>query len=123
MGTSEYVAIGLFMLGVIFSIISWLLQQKDKAQEEKITALAKKHLEDMCQRDEKITLLFLKHDTDEKALHDLALQIAKNHYERNELDRKFDRLDQTFKEGFTLLGDKLDKMNSALLTHLGEHDK
>jgi len=121
MGASDYVGIGLFFLTLIFGAVGWLLKNKDEAQEAKITALGKKHDEDIAGRDIQIQLLFRKHDEDEKELRKLEVQIARNFYERPELDNKFEKLDKTFKDGFTLLGEKLDKMNSALLTHLGEH--
>jgi type III secretory pathway component EscV len=123
MGAADYVAIGLFVLSAVVGAIGWLLRQKDAAQEAQLAAQAKKHDSDISGHESQIASLFIKHDMDAAALHALELKIAANHYERTELDRKFDRLDQTFKDGFSLLAEKLDKMNNALLTHLGEHVK
>ena len=90
--------------GVVASIVGYLLAQKDKQQEEEINGIKGD-----------IKTLFNKHDIDAEALQDLRVQIAAKHYERPELDAKFDKLENTVKEGFLSLGARLDKLNDALL--------
>jgi len=95
------------VLGAVFSIVGWLLKNKDKQQEDALNA-----------HSAQIKLLFEKHDADATALQELRVQIASNHYERPELDKKFDKLETTFRDGFKDLGEKFDKLSDALTTHM-----
>lgn len=83
----HYVELGLTALVVV---VWYLLRQKDTTQSEQIK------------------LLFEKHDHDAKALEDLRLEIARSHYERPELDKKFDKLEENFRQGFFKIEAKLD---------------
>ena len=93
----------ILVLTILFGVIGFLLSQKDAKQADEIK------------------ILFKKHDEDSEALAQLRLQIAGNHYERSELDRKFDKLDATIKEGFVTLGQDLREMTKMLTTHLTNH--
>ena len=94
----------IFGLSTIFSLVGYFLKQKDDQQAAQIK------------------LLFEKHDLDATALQDLRVQIASKHYERPELDAKFDKLECTFKEGFRDLGSKFDKLSDALIEHIKKED-
>ena len=59
---------------IVFSVLWWLLKSKDEAQQAQIK------------------LLFDKHDDDARALQELRLQIAQNHYHKVELDARFEKL-------------------------------
>lgn len=96
-------AIAVFVLGIIFSVIGWLLSNKDKKQGEEIAKL------------------FVLHDDDSKELMRLQLEIARNHYPKSELDVRFAQLDATIKEGFKDLGSDIKEMTKALHDHLKEH--
>lgn len=100
--TNMLFTIGMGFLSVLFTVLWFLLRKKDEAQEKQIA------------------VLFVKHDEDAQRLRDLELDIAKKHYVKEELDRMFDRLEVTFKQGFASLGGKLDDMNRALTNHLRE---
>lgn len=89
--------------GIVASIVGYLLAQKDKQQGEEINEVKSN-----------ITTLFHKHDIDADALQELRVQIAAKHYERPELDKKFDKLETTVKEGFNQLGARIDKLSEAL---------
>jgi hypothetical protein len=82
---------------VLISVIWFLLRQKDAKQAEQINAL------------------FGKHDMDAQKLQDLSLEIAKRHYERPELDSRFERLESSIKEGLKELGGKFDRLAEALM--------
>lgn len=88
----------------IWGLVSWLLRNKDKQQEKQLE-----------EQDRKISLLFGKHDEDVKDLQDLRVQIAGNHYQRHELDARFDKLETAFKDGFKALGDKVDRLAESLI--------
>ena len=90
--------------GIVASIVGYLLANKDKQQGEEINEI-KGHIQ----------TLFNKHDVDADALQNLRVQIAAKHYERPELDAKFDKLETTVKDGFTAIGARLDKLNDALI--------
>lgn len=95
----------LFLLGIVGSIVGWLLSNKDKQQARQIEGM-----------EAQITTLFRKHDDDVQALQDLRERIAGRHYERQELDAKFDKLEVAFKNGFKELGDKFDKLYEGLMS-------
>jgi len=99
MGTTEWVAIGLAAMNVLFALIWSLLHQRDAKQGEEI-------------RD-----LYEKHSRDVDRLQALELEIAKKHYERPELDSKFDRLEQSIREGLRELSGKFDKLAEVLALH------
>lgn len=98
-----FLQIGLTVFGGIASVVWWLLRQKDEAQAKQIEV-----------QEGNIETLFRKHDEDAKRLQDLELEIAKNHYLKNELDAKFDRMEAAFREGLGQLGAKFDKLADAI---------
>lgn len=89
---------------VVLAVLGYLLKQRDEKQEDEIQRL------------------FFLHDDDAKKLVSLQLEIAKNHYEKAELDPKFIRLELAISEGLhkvnTDLGLKLDKLADILQAHL-----
>ena len=95
--SAEYIILA---IGGVLAIIGYLLQQKDASQQASIN------------------LLFQKHDADVKELEALKLQIASQHYVKGELDARFDKLEGAFREGFTSLGTKFDRLGDVLLTHI-----
>lgn len=84
-------------IGSLVGIVAYFLRQKDAAQEKQIFALWEKH------------------DADAQALQELRERIAGRHYERTELDQKFDKLESAFKHGFDELGKKFDRLSETLL--------
>lgn len=82
---------------ILLTVLWFLLRQKDAKQAEQIHSL------------------FEKHDRDAQQLQDLALEIAKHHYERPELDSRFERLESSIKEGLKELGGKFDRLAEALI--------
>ena len=96
MGTAEYVAIALGVLSMLFGVIGWLLSSKDKKQEEQISDLYTVHREDA----DRLTAL--------------QIQIASNHYQKNELDHKIEKLEQSINVGFDKLGNELKDLAAAV---------
>lgn len=94
-----------YVLGIAMAIIGWFLRSKDTEQAAQIRRL------------------FEKHDEDAAALQELRVQLAAKHYERPELDAKFDRLDATFQAGFDKLGAKFDRLSDALTSHISKEDQ
>ena len=103
--------LSMFLLSSLVGVFLWLLKNKDMAQAKEITEL---HLQ--------VETLFRKHDVDAAALQELRVTIASNHYERTELDRKFDKMEATFASGFDSLGKKFDKLADTLINHLVNAD-
>jgi hypothetical protein len=101
-------------LGVVFTVLWYLLRQKDAKQGEEIAEIRRQHKDDIDQ-------LYKLHHKDVEKLAQLELEIAKNHYPKNELDKRFEQLDATIKYGFKSLGDDIREMTSALNEHLKEH--
>lgn len=102
--------IGLAFIGGIFSLIFWLLRKKDESQEKQIEAQQKQ-----------IELLFKKHDDDAQRLAELELKIAQNHYIKPELDNKFERIEESIRDGLKELSGKFDKLSDILIQRNG-HD-
>lgn len=84
-------------VGIIVSVIGYLLAAKDNAQEKQITALWEVH------------------NADASRLANLELHVAKEHYIKPELDAKFAHLEIAFRDGFHELGNKFDKLSDRLL--------
>lgn len=97
MGGMTMLEIGLALLGVVFSVIGYLLRKKDEEQARQIA------------------LLFSKHDADALALQELRVQLAREHYQKSELDARFDKLEAAFRAGFSDLGVKFDRLSEALM--------
>lgn len=79
-----------YAIGIVGALVSYLLQQKDAQQ----------------QRD--IQDLYRKHEADASALQRLELHVAGEHYKRNELDSRFDRLEESVRSELRDLGKKID---------------
>lgn len=126
---TEYV---LFGVNVLFAIIGTLLLRKDTLQQTEITALRTARekdqqvvqalslqlaaaLEALLQTQKDSQKLFELHDRDAANLNELRLMIANEHYPKKELDIRFEKLDVTFREGFKDLGDRFDRLTTALL--------
>jgi hypothetical protein len=99
------VEIVLFLISGVFTVLWYLLTQKDAKQAKEID------------------LLFKKHDEDAHALHELRVQIAEGHYKKSELDYKFDRLELAITNSFITLGSKFDKLSDVLVAHIQQDKK
>jgi hypothetical protein len=123
----------LFVLG----IIGYFLRQKDLQQQTSINSLQSQRdmdakviqtitlqiasaLETVTYIQNENRRLFELHDRDAAALNDLKLQIANEHYQKRELDGKFDKLDITFRDGLKNLGDKFDNFSQSMLEYMAE---
>ena len=109
MTEQSLVEIALFALGGLFSLMWWLLQQKDAKQQSEMEEIKKV-------MDETNKTLWRKHDEDSEQLRQLELRIASEHYVKTELDAKFDRMETTFREGFKDLSGKIDELSKVLIT-------
>lgn len=94
----------LWIFGGIFTILWWLLRNKDEIQARAISDL------------------YSKHEKDAKELVDLRVQIAESHYKKDELDSRFERLEAAFKSGFEELGRRFDRLSDRLTDYI-ERDK
>jgi hypothetical protein len=99
------------VLAGIGSIIAYLLNKKDATQENELNELKKQ-----------IALLFVKHDADVAALHELRIQIAEMHYKKPEVDFKILKIEETIEKSMDRLGEKFDKLSAALLDHIQKED-
>lgn len=108
-------------IGVAFSIIGWLLANKDKKQSEEIKAesVAREKGDDEIEKN--VELLFKLHHGVDKELAAFKLEIAKNHYPKHELDQRFAELNLSIKEGFGTLSLELKEMNKSLHNHFDKH--
>jgi hypothetical protein len=103
------------VLACVIAVLWYLLRQKDSKQEKDFDEFKKKHEED-------IKLLWEKHEQDANALVQVQLQLAGNHYQRDELDRRFDKLEHAIKSGFEFLGREIKGLTNSLLSHIAKED-
>jgi Skp family chaperone for outer membrane proteins len=101
------------LFGALFSVLWWLLVNKDAKQQKELEDLKAQHVADM-------RVMWEKHDADVKALADHKLQIASDHYPKRELDQKFEVMTNAMDRGFERLGSKFDKLTDALLNHISK---
>jgi hypothetical protein len=85
------------IIGIIVSVVGYLLAAKDSAQEKQITELWNKHNEDADR------------------LNGLTSRVDREYYVKHELDARFDKLEQDLKDVFRELGDKFDCFAERLL--------
>lgn len=104
--------IGLMMFGVLFSIVGWLLKNKDDTQSKQIANL-----------ENRIASLYQKYDQNTVAIQDLRLQIAREHYQKAELDDRFTELKVTIKDGLRDMADRFDKLAEAMRMHMIEESR
>lgn len=62
-----------------------------------------------------LDLLWSKHDEDVLRLQALELRIASEHYVKRELDDKFDRLDNTFRQGMGELSADIKALSKTMV--------
>ena len=105
MGTAEYVGIGLFVMTLVFGVLGWLLSNKDAKQADELK------------------LLFKKHDEDVAELTNLRIKIAEQHYQKPELDAKFNDINATLKSGFLGLEASIKEMAKSFMSHVQDHSQ
>jgi uncharacterized coiled-coil protein SlyX len=94
------------ILTVAFGGVGWLLNSRDAAQQRQIN-----ELRDLAAEKQKlIDMLFDKNDALELSLTNLRLHIARSHYEKTELDGKFDKLETLFRSGMADISMKMDRL-------------
>lgn len=101
-------------ISIVVTIIGSLLAKKDAAQEKEIVALRTDH-------GKHISELWEMHNRDAQRLNDFEVRIAREHYVKQELDAKFDKLEIAFRDGFKDLGDKLDQIVRRLPNHSSDY--
>lgn len=131
-----------FIITGVSCVVWWLLTEKDKkrgteiaANASEIAAHSKQCKDDMLvlkkDYEHKVDLvwehcrnesiqLWAKHELDVRELQDLRERIAREHYVKQELDQKFDKLELAFTAGFRDLGQRFDKLSEALMARREE---
>lgn len=108
--------IGLPLVAALIAVV-WNFLRKADEQQDKNLETTRDHLQKQC------SILFIKHDEDAARLSELKESIARNHYERSVLDGKFQRLEDSMKNGFHEIGTKIDKLSDALMAHITKDNK
>jgi len=91
---------------VVTGVLGWLLARKDEQQQKDITNLYQLHKEDSMK------------------LEALQRELDREHYRKNELDSKFDRLDDSIQAGFQGIRNDVKEMLQTLHNHItAEHTK
>ncbi len=111
------------IIGIVVGVVGWLLKNKDAAQEKQISDLEKRTSEECDKLRGLIKTLFDKHDQDVQRLVEVELSIAQKHYQKTELDGRFERLEAAFRDGFANIGSKLDRLSEALTDHIRRDGK
>lgn len=87
----------------LFTVLWFLLRQKDEQQASQIREL------------------FIKHEQDAAELQTLRLQIANGYHPKDELNARFASLDSTFRDVGQRLEGKFDELQKVLLSHMSQH--
>jgi hypothetical protein len=108
----------------LFTVLWWLVRLRTHETNTKIAAIKEDSVKDLDELkaafEKEIVVLFKKHDQDAENLRQLEILIASKHYERSDLDSKFDKMEETSRRGFESLGNKFDKFTetfNAYVTH------
>lgn len=94
-----------YLISGALGLLWYLLVQKDVTQRDNIKQLTQVV------------------DKQVQELHDLKLHVADSHYQKNELDYKFDKLETTFSSGFLSIGTKIDKLNEFVMSYITQKQK
>lgn len=92
MGTAEYAGIGMFIMSGVFTVLWWLLRQKDEKQAQDIAKIS-----------ELIKDLYMKHQEDERELYSLRIKIAENHPPKQEIEKMIADMKHHFDQRFDQL--------------------
>ena len=98
-------SIPIVVISFVFAIIGWLLSNKDKKQAEEIDKLFQLHKEDADK------------------LSALQIYIAGQHYERKDLDLRFDKLETSISKSFDALREDVRDMARALHENINKHHR
>lgn len=116
---------------IVVLIVGALLSRRDADQQRQMDAnkqAAEKAVSDLNANVTKQLDEFAKHrdnhyrqhDEDSKALQMLREQIAREHYQKHELDQKFEKLEATTREGLASVVSEIRRLSDAMLRHLSE---
>lgn len=100
MGAAEYVAIGLFLVGALFSIVSWVLK-----------LMIQKLRDDLKEHKEMFIDLYNKHTEDASKLRDVELQLAKNYHDKGEVTAMFNTFKDYLDEKFAEVKESISEIN------------
>lgn len=114
------------IVGVAVGLISWLLSNKDKQQEREMIDNRTHHdaalLDHKVQVKNDIDILHRMHKEDVAKLEDLQREVDREHYRKNELDNKFDKLDNSIQAGFAGLRSDMKEMMAVFNQHVTEEN-
>ncbi len=98
MNETSWVELGLSLVSGIFTILLvvlwWFVRQRDEERKDQDRRLT----------DEVVRL--------ERYLNDLKLTLASDYYAKEEMDKRFDKLEDTIREMWRELGGKMDALKS-----------
>lgn len=110
----------------VFVVLWYLLRQKDESQAKEIASLKESLVKASDTTELKIkevtNRLWVKHDENSHSIQDLREKIAREHYVKQELDQRFDKIELSLKEGFASIGGKIESLSTALLAHMQSED-
>ena len=116
-------ALFMLALALVLGIAGYLARERLTSIKASITLLFSK-------RDELAEELATLRVNLEEKIYELRLELARNHYVKEELDDRFDEIKQAFTTGFDRLGEKFDRMSDryselsgALLEHIRKEDE
>lgn len=94
----------LWGIAALFSVIGWLLSNKDKKQGEDIAELKAE-----CKKE--IDTLYLLHHEDEAKLAELRLMIAQNHYTQPQVDLKLQQTTDAMRDIYKSLSADIKELS------------
>lgn len=124
MSEAQFITALFAILGVLMTIVGTLLSQKDKKQQKEIDDLKEDHKKEIEALKSKLEaerlLMWNKYDILRSDFDNFRIKIAAEHYVKDELNSKFDKLEIAFSAGMKEMGEKFDRVSSAFSAFLNE---
>jgi hypothetical protein len=114
------------LTGLVIGVIGWLLSNKDKQQAKEIADNRSHHdaalLDLKLQSKNDIDILHRMHKEDAAKLEELQREVDREHYRKQELDGKFDKLDNSIQDGFRGVRADMKEMMNLVHEHISEEN-
>lgn len=117
------VELALLALGLIFSVVGYLLSHRDKKQGEDISRNEQLNEKLRLEHQAEIHELFRLLNSLKSEFKDYQIDMAKTHYPKHELDERFRQLTTAIEKGFEGLGITLKEMTRTVNDHIANHHK
>lgn len=108
------IEIAITVVGFVLSVVLWLLKSKDQSQQRDIEGIGMRLDKTADGLKGSIIDLYGKHEADVARLSEVEIKLASRHYEKSELDARFDRMEHNLGARLDKIAERLDKIADKL---------